>query len=144
MKFLQVALLGIIAGTAQASPASIDIPAGSQVECLPFPNLDAIKNIVAIKEGYAQGIDPAQQIVTCTVIPNQVVPAMSVFVGELKEVSAHRYAVVWHRLRMPGADGGLSWQPSEKDLVAIELAGSGNLRIDFNRGLKFSESAPAN
>jgi hypothetical protein len=128
--FLMVAVATLMSAGAQAGTP--DIPAGTAVDCIPFPSIEAIKSASIF-----QGEKPALiQNMTCDVINDQRIPSQSKIVGEVRAVSAlGPYFIVWKRLQFPSDQGALEWKPEDDNFVSSRIQENGSLRVTFQRGL---------
>ena len=130
---LAVAVAMLIGSVAHAQ--TLDIPAGTVADCIPYPSIEAIKSASIF-----QGEKPELvQMMTCDVIKEQPIPVQSRLVGEVRAVTAlGPYSIVWKRLQVPSDEGALVWNPKDDDFASSRIQANGTLRVTFNRGFNTS------
>jgi hypothetical protein len=118
--------------------ATLNIPEGTVVDCMPTPSIEAIKSASVF-----QGENPALvKQMTCEVIKGQPIPAQLKLVGELRAVAAlGPYSIVWQRLQVPEAEGLFEWSGGQKEFASSRIQDTGKLRVTFERGINVSHDS---
>ncbi|HHH9443085.1 TPA: hypothetical protein ACP32N_005073 [Pseudomonas aeruginosa] len=112
MRWTHLALLlaAATASNAQAEPL-VNIPAGSAIECTPFPSIKALNQEAAFKDGKLARGRP----VTCTVAKGQAVPMASKFFGQLVDGPVpNSYAFQWEVLQLQDRYS-VRWSNAERE-----------------------------
>lgn len=145
MKLTHIALLlaAATASNAQAE-ALVNIPAGSVIECIPFPSIKTLNEALSEETAFQAGKLAMGHPVTCMVTKGQAVPMASKFVGQLVDGPVPTsYAFQWEVLEVP--DGYLvRWSNADRDQPSSVQGEGGHLRLTFKHGLVADQSTGVN
>lgn len=130
-------LLAAVSASNACADQQVNIPAGSVIECTPYPSIKTLAEDVANKGGVLTIGSP----IKCVVTKDQVVPMESQFFGQVVEGAVpNSYAFKWEGwLLEDGRSVRLSNAQREKP--STSQGQTGHLRLNFKNGLVASSSA---
>lgn len=128
-KMIMAVTLAVLVSSGAHAASGLNVQAGSQVDCLPFPSVETLNKHTV----YENGKPAFGGVVTCSVIEGQAVPKQSNFVGQLVAGSVpNTYSFVWEVLQLPGTDGSVRWSNADGELLTSATNGSERVRLTFN------------
>ncbi|NAP32514.1 hypothetical protein [Pseudomonas syringae] len=138
MKFIHAAVFLLIANSAHAEdPAPSIIPAGTVVDCVPFPSIETLKKQTV----YENGKPALGGVVTCSVIDGQPVPKESRFFGQLIAGPVpNSFSFAWKVLQLPG-NGSIKWSGADSELLSSIQTNNERLQLTFKRELRVAPAS---